>query len=622
MTTRLTNFVRWVLIALPLLNLLLALLAWLRYGLDMPWYDDWRGYADGSIASLELDHLFHPVNDTLSPIGFGLDALAQRYLDGNSIAYQFLSMLVVLGSLLLLQWRLLLRALGDPFHAAVCFSFIVLMLQPGSYWGQENLAYYQALPLVFILGAMDILTMPAPVRAWRGPVAALLGLLAGFTYISGAFAAFAAGAAFLLVVASCHPRGTRWASLRDGLWFTVASAIGVASQFYFSILKFQGTHAGIPLALPSQAEFWAFYMGKLARSLLLPPDLPRTSLAVALVAMGVALGAAVMIARRAMSARGTLQDRRMAEIYVPVVAVVFVYLMLVAAGRTNFRPPEMEQLLEIFAYAFSRFHFFWAALLWPWAVAALIVLCRQAPWFDRGIVKAGGVLSVLALAGLMFEGGAYGHMLVQREFSGVRESVAHCLLNELQKGAEVRCYGLLPSRYKDRAPNAYPAYAYAKKTGASFVRYFPLLPAGRRSEALSSFFRINPRTALPRLFEMRALGEGRFEATGNDPQIYIQTNQPQVTRSCSTIDVDVEMKVQARDTAQLYFARAGESEDYLEATSISLTVGADGGALQTLSFRMESESGFFESMRFDPVTKPQLLEIREIRVYCVRPIAG
>ncbi len=193
-----------VLVGLPVLSLALAALAWLRYGIDLPWFDDWRGYAAGTIDSLELDYLFQPMNDTMSPVGLALDALAQRFLDGNSVAYQFLSMVTVLGSLLVLQWKLLSRVMDSRLQVAVCFLFTILMLQPDSYWGLENLAYYQALPLVFILCAMLLMSGPVPGSGWRGPAAGLLGLLAGFAYISGAFGAFAVGVTSLLLARRFH----------------------------------------------------------------------------------------------------------------------------------------------------------------------------------------------------------------------------------------------------------------------------------------------------------------------------------------------------------------------------------------------------------------------------------
>ena len=110
----------------PVLSLFLGGLAWLRYGIDIPWFDDWRGYMDGNIHSLSLDYLFRSVNDTLAPVGFALDALAQRYLGGNSIAYQFISMISVLGGLMWLQWRLLIQSLQDKLQASVCFLLVIL----------------------------------------------------------------------------------------------------------------------------------------------------------------------------------------------------------------------------------------------------------------------------------------------------------------------------------------------------------------------------------------------------------------------------------------------------------------------------------------------------------------
>ena len=45
-------------LALPLLMLAANVLAWLRFGTDMPFIDDWRAYARGDIESLSLDRLF------------------------------------------------------------------------------------------------------------------------------------------------------------------------------------------------------------------------------------------------------------------------------------------------------------------------------------------------------------------------------------------------------------------------------------------------------------------------------------------------------------------------------------------------------------------------------------
>lgn len=607
-------------VGLPVLSLVLGALAWLRYGIDMPWFDDWRGYAAGTIDSLDPAYLFKAMNDTMSPVGLALDALAQRFLDGNSVAYQFLSMVTVLGSLLVLQWKLLNRVLDTRWQAAVCFLFTLLMLQPDSYWGLENLAYYQALPLVFILWALVLMSGPDPGRAWRGPAVGLLGLLAGLTYISGAFGAFAVGVASLALAPLFHSDPARRRLMRDWAWFTAASGVTVAVQFFFSVLKFRGTHVGIPLALPNEAQFWAYYLGKLARSLLLPPGWPLSSLLVTVLACAVALAGAALLLRRAFAATATAQERRVASIYVPLGAMVLVYLMLVAAGRTNFRPPEMHDLLQIFAHGFTRFHFFWATLIWPWVVAALFALFPRAPLFGRaGPLWAAALVVVFAV--LVFVGGGFDHMPKQQEIAEGRTSVAHCLLRELQRGGEVRCQGLLPPRLEtDPAPDAYPAYMYARKIGASFVRNFPTLPPSRRRETIAAFYNMDRGSAKPRMRGLEALGNGSFRSVGNDPQLYIQTNQPQITRRCETMDVDVEIKVSARDTLQLFYVPARDNEEYSEANSVITTMGADGASLQTLSFRLESATGFFESLRLDPGSRPQVLEIPSIKVYCVREL--
>ena len=179
---------RW-LIALPVVMLLFHLLLWLRYGTDLPFYDDWTGYVSGDIDSLRWSKLTRATNNTMSPVGYVLDALAQRGLGGNAIAYQFLSMLTVLGGLLWLQWRLLCWVLDSPTARAAAFALCVFMLQPGTYWGEQNLAYHQALPLLFLLLALDVTFVSGLRGRILGLLSCVLGLLAGFSYISGAVAA-------------------------------------------------------------------------------------------------------------------------------------------------------------------------------------------------------------------------------------------------------------------------------------------------------------------------------------------------------------------------------------------------------------------------------------------------
>src|SRR5688572_18990022 len=82
-----------ILVAAPLFGLALSCASWLHYGIDLPFYDDFRVYGSRTALSLDPRDLFAPSNDTLYPVGMALDVLAQRFLNGNAVAYQFFSML-------------------------------------------------------------------------------------------------------------------------------------------------------------------------------------------------------------------------------------------------------------------------------------------------------------------------------------------------------------------------------------------------------------------------------------------------------------------------------------------------------------------------------------------------
>jgi hypothetical protein len=470
------KFDRWFLrlcVGIPMVSFGLGLLAWLRYGVDIPWFDDWRGYADQTIRSLDLRYLFRPVNDTMAPIGFALDALAQRYLDGNSVAYQFVSMLVVLGALLALQWKILCAALGSSRQAAVCFVLTLFMLQPGSYWGLENLAYHQCLPLVFILSALWLVAFVQERKPWHGPAIFALGLLSGFTYVSGAFGALAAGVC--LYVVSVVRRGPDRDALRvNALWLLTGAAIAAFAQFHWAVMPRTGLGFGIPKALPHEAHFWWFYLGKLGRSLLLPQNRPLWSLV-----LSIALGCMALVAALAAMARinsATDRERKVSVVYVALFGVVAIYLCIVSAARANFRPEEMRGMLDIFAYAFGRFHFFWATLLWPWLAALAIVHAPRLAWLRSAMVKRVAAMVTVSLVTVWsWRAGGFAHMAQQAQLAESRKAVAHCLLEQVQARGEIHCVGMLPPRFEDAAPDASGAYAYAVRTKASFVRYFPRL---------------------------------------------------------------------------------------------------------------------------------------------------
>ena len=612
----LSTYFSRLLLGLPVLSLVLGAIAWLRFGIDLPFFDDWKSYSDGTIGSLKPAYLFRSINDTVTPIGFVFDGLAQRYLDGNSVAYQFLTMVILLGSLLALQWKLLRKTLGSKLQTAICFAFTVPMLQPGSYWGQENLAFHQGLPLVFILGALWLLAGPGHAGIWRGPAVAALALLAGFSYISGAFGALMAGLSLLVVSLICFGRDERRELNRDTLWFIGAAAFAVVCQYSLSEAKLRGTHAGIPMALPTELQFWMFALGKVARSLVLPASRPLLSLVVTLLVCGAAIAAAVALIRKARAPGATAVEKRLVALYIPIATVVFIYLIMVAAGRANFRPPEMTRPLDIFAHGFTRFHFFWITLLWPWLVAALLVIVQRWSRFGGALSGWSGISLALLAVALMAGNGAYAHVQNQRDIAVARAKLARCFLEGLQTGAEVRCPGLIPQHFADTTPDAYPAYVHARERGASFTRYFPLMHNTKRRLDIAAFFEADVGQVQARLQAMEALGSGSYRLTGNDPNAILKMPQAGTMRRCVLMDVDVSVKVSQAGEAEVFYLPAGATEFSEQHSARTLALASEAG-FQVLSFRLESETGFEQVLRFDPATAPQDVQIGAIRLFCL-----
>ena len=367
--------------------------------------------------------------------------------------------------------------------------------------------------------------------------------------------------------------------------------------------------------LPHQEEFWAFLLGKVGRSLLLSPVDARTSLALTALACIAAVVTAVLLLRAVRTPQATLEQRRVATVYISLAAMVFVYLMMVAAGRARFRPGDMNQLMDIFAYAFTRFHFFWATLLWPWLVAALIVLFRPPVIQERTVAhRAAFLVLVVALPFLAYRGGAFAHMKVHRGMAQAREDAGRCLMESLQKEGEIHCSGLIPPRFEIPAPDSYGAYAYAWNTGASFVRNYPILSSAKRLDTMPPFYQMTRLVGVVKIEQLNYLGGGIAEVTGPDPKLFIDTQQPKVMRRCALMDVEVDMHTQREDTAQVFFLPRGETA-YSEANSRRAALVPSSG-LQTVRFRLESPAGFQNPIRIDLATQPQMIEVKDVRAYC------
>lgn len=595
-----------VLIGLPALSLAMNALGWLRFGFDLPFYDDWRGYSTGQIDSLDPSYLFMGINDTMAPVGFALDAIAQRALDGNSVAYQLLSMTAVLGLLLLLQWKLLKVALGDTIQAAACFVFTLLMLQPGSYWGRENLAYHQALPLVFLLASLWLIVASPWNNRLRLPAIFGLGIVAGFTYISGAFGGLAAGVGVIAMAVLTLPASRRLRIVQGATALALAGLVTSVTQFKVGVMPTMGaSHRGdARLALPYEPDFWLFYLGKIGRSLLLPEGHPVVSLALVLVACASVLAIGFVLLRR-VRADPDGPDLGVAVVFSALAATVFVYLLLVAAGRTYLRGPEVKSALDVFLLGFSRFHFFWAALLWPWVIAAGIVLMRGRRASHAPAITVTAWLGCGTAVFLMVSAGAFDHFQRHRMEASSRTATVACLSTQLQKGEGIDCPEF-------NMADLTPAYIYATRIGASFVRYFSILPIEVGVNDPSPWFRLSRDNGRVETRNILAGSAGTMAQT--DAQFHLRVGRPDEMENCVMLDVAVVVAAAQDDLVQLYFRPRGQSE-FTETNSRRVPLKGQAGP-QAFAFRVESETGFDDTLRLDPVNKPQGFAVSEVEVRC------
>lgn len=614
-SVRKLRFADWAaltLTAMPVVVLAIMALAWLRYGIDLPFRDDWREYLSGQIASFDFSHLFRPDNDTLSPITRILDALAQRHLDGNSVAYQLLSMLFVLGSLLWLQYKLLQRVLHDRFLVACAFSATLFMLQPDSYWGHQNLAYIQALPLVFILAALYV-TLQQEQPGWLKATATfILGILSGLTYISGAFATLALSLALLLACA-WRPGLRHWVS-KPALGSLLAGILTSALQLWVILGVQHGrTHrADAPWALPVDADFWFYLLGKVGRSLMLPASSPALSLTLSCIAIAATIVTALVLLLRKSPAHAhdaAMRNEAGALILLSLLASTGIYLCLVSAGRANFRPASIESNLQVFQFAYHRFHFFWVTLLWPWLFAGIVLLSKRTIPGERRYIVWGFIALLLAVFAI--DQGATSHFKTFKDVSVKRTSTdLACLRRKLEGAGGIVCPTLAP--YGDLRP----AFRYAIRTGASFIRYLPPTMAGSDPGSGPQFIMAFTDPSSYRVVHSRvehADAHGLQLSGARDPMIIFSTGKQPALSDCVALQVVADVWAAYADRAQLFYRPMGV-EKFNEHDSIRVDLKKGGSRV---NFVAVSPTGFTDRIRLDPVANYQPSRVTDLAVRCL-----
>ena len=601
--------------ALPLLMLAANLLAWWRWGTDLPFLDDWRAYDERNALSFAPERLFEAINNTITPVGLALDAMAQRLLGGNPLPYQTLSMLLVLGGLLWLQWRLLCWALRDRGLATMAWVFCVFMLQSGTYWGEQNLAYHQALPLLALLAATSLNFRGARSGPSRVTGVAVLGVVAGFSYVSGAIAAFVMGLAWVLLGWWFRrPLGGHLAQRGRSGGCALMLAGAATSTLQIWLTRRPGTRKQITeLTWPWESDFWSYMAGKIGRSTGHGFQSLAAEVSWVAVLMVLVAGAAWLVLRRVGNSR--LPMRRLSVVLLPLLVAVVAYLGLVSLGRAGYRDASIQGFAGVFRFGYERFHFFWVTLLFPWVAAAWGLWClrrfgsrpRGNPSWRSVALVLGLVCVVAGIRGVFDVGRAY------RNASEYRASEIRCLHRQLGSGGPVVCPGYELMDIHDLAP----AYAYAREIGASFVRYFPIVePEGparwllrwpEEPSGTLKWIRMAPTLA----------DEHRFEA-GDDAQIWFDGADHSAFLDCRLLEVQVAVRSREASSVQVFHLAAGDGEDFSERASSSKPIPGN-WALAERRFLFESPSGFLPRLRIDPLAGPGSVRIESLRAHCRLP---
>ncbi|MBI6848641.1 MULTISPECIES: hypothetical protein [Pseudomonas syringae group] len=586
-----------VLVGLPIFSAAFNLVSWLRFGVDLPYLDDIRPYYNETAGSLRLHDLFTSSNDTLYPLGMALDSLAFRWLSGNTVAYQAISMITVLGGILLIQWKLLEYCLDDKLLSAAAFSSLLLMLQPDSYWGLQNMAYHQVLPLLFILMA-SLVSVSSLGTKLKCTLGVLLATASGLVYISGAFAFLAFSLAMLIRELFVVKKSQQIISM--SILMLIPSVLTSLLQGWVIVGIQHGVHrADTAMSYPWDAEFWIFILSKIARSLYLSDLFPFLSLGIASCGLALLLLISLlslMVARRYgnYSVLG-----RVSFVAFPVIAAILVYLGLVAAGRTNLHPASIDSGMKLFTFSFVRFHFFWVCAAWPLVIAAVFAAMSKA-----NKVFPVSLVVVMCFASFALVGGTKitEHDAYYKQTYDIRVENLACLNQGNQRGGQFQCPGLHPGI------DMSPILRYARATGASFAGLATTSPAafgstGALYDIGSDKFEIA---------NLTVIDDGNRMAAGADPMIILGPSKLATLPACQLLQVRVRLDVEKADLAQLFYTPVGET-----LSEINSQVKPVGLGTNDLTFEMKSDKGFAGYLRFDPVTGAQNITVQHLEVRCL-----
>lgn len=602
------NMLALILYLLPVISFILCVANFLKFGVDMPMYDDWREYRMNVMGNFDINYLFKPVNDTLSPLGLALDSLVFKLFLGNSIAYQFFSLVIIQGGILLVSYKLLRVCSNNNLHKALCFSLLLLILQPDTYWGFSNLAFHQAIPLLCIL--LSIYIYIIEIR-FKSLILAILSFCAGLSYTSGAFGILAAGITLMLLkILSPKEIGLN-TKYKQCLAILVPGIITSLAQLWVIIGVQHGTHrADAPMAYPWELDFWLYALGKVSRSLLLPSSLPLLSIiltmAIIILLVGYNFKALKEIAI-GNNARRNVQNKNLNVVLLTLTASVFVYLMLVSAGRTNLRDPNITEPLEIFISGYARFHFYWLTILWPF-IALTIITKINKKWFDNLAIV---FVSLYIIITVMFSS-LMNHGVIFQNAQKLRLDGIQCIQSALKNNNEqIVCPSLLPGQ------NLAPMIKNARSAGASFVHFFPFTPLGIHEKSATDLFRLSDdynNIGILNATRLKSKESNLLHLSAERDSNLLINIPAEQARKCTVLEVDARIINRIEnDFSQLFYMPLPTSS-FSEGNSQVIPLIRKES--QEINYMIESKTGFNSILRFDPINDKGVVEIQDIVVRC------
>ena len=594
----------------PILLLAWNALAWLRWGTDLPYLDDWHVYMNGQAGSLNPAHLTKSVNNTISPVGLALDALVQRWLGGHVVLHQLLSMLGVLGGLLWCQARLLAWATPEPKTRAIAFLLTAWMMQTPTYWGEQTVAYHQALPLLCLMAALALaLTTECKSRVlW--PALVFLGLLGAFAYISGAVAMLVAGICFAALSSGFFRFSAEIQKKcrRLGGALLLAGVPGMAVQYYKTrIAPDDEVSRSIELTWPNQFDFWPYWLGKIGRAL--GSWSGSAALEITLAAACVAaLGGLIFYLLRGKGEKQAgkqLEKERIAVVLFALAGVVLVYLATVTMGRAAYRGEEIQSFARIFEFAYERFHFFWVTILFPWMAAAVLHWRGQGGRALDGRIFAGVLIFCLIFMGWK---GFFKISDYYEEQSQLRAEDIACLQSQ-RFSAGVVCKTIPGEK------NWAPAYQDARKIRASFLKYFPVIEREPSRPWLWALSQKGGELA-GRWSDVQTQADG-WMMGGADPSFTLDFSAQRAEyAACQLLEVRLRARFRQPGRLQLFFVPLGQ-RDFQEGHSRSKWhEGEEAGAFD-FDFLLRAPDGFDPYLRIDPVDGHAGFRLEDVNVACL-----